>query len=46
MLQSDDALNPFVQYYVDNVNDISPQVGFIPMTDEQQSKAESAVAGG
>ncbi|HEX2388471.1 MAG TPA: PstS family phosphate ABC transporter substrate-binding protein [Solirubrobacterales bacterium] len=45
MLQSDEALDPFVQYYVDNANDISPQVGFIPMTDEQQSKAESAVAG-
>ena len=45
MLQSDEALDPFVQYYIDNANDISPQVGFIPMTDEQQSKAESAVAG-
>ncbi len=44
-LGSDDALDPFVQYYVDNANDISPQVGFIPMTEEQQSKAKSAVAG-
>jgi phosphate transport system substrate-binding protein len=44
-LASDDALDPFVQYYVDNANDISPQVGFIPMTEEQKSKAESAVAG-
>ena len=45
MLQSDEALGPFVQYYIDNANEISPQVGFIPMTDAQQSKAESAVAG-
>ena len=45
MLQNDEALDPFVQYYIDNANEISPQVGFIPMTDAQQSKAESAVAG-
>jgi len=44
-LGSDAALEPFVRYYVDNANDISPQVGFIPMTEEQQSKAKSAVAG-
>lgn len=43
---SDAALDPFVRYYVDNANDISPQVGFIPMTEEQQSQAKSAVAGG
>ena len=46
MLSSDEALQPFAQYYVDNTNDIAPQVGFIPMTDEQLSKAETAVAGG
>ncbi|KAA0275565.1 MAG: PstS family phosphate ABC transporter substrate-binding protein [Acidobacteria bacterium] len=44
-LNGDEALGPFVQYYVDNVNEISPQVGFIPMTGEQQSMAKSAVAG-
>ena len=29
------GLKAFVDYYLDNVNDISPQVGFIPLTDEQ-----------
>jgi phosphate transport system substrate-binding protein len=34
-LQSNDALKAFVQYYLDNVNDIVDTVGFIPMTSEQ-----------
>ncbi len=44
-LQSNEALQPFVQYYVDNVNDIAPQIGFITMTDEQLSKSQQAVGG-
>ncbi len=44
-LKSNAALQPFMQYYVDNVNDIAPQVGFIPMTDEQLSASESTVQG-
>jgi phosphate transport system substrate-binding protein len=34
----------FVQYYLDNVNDIAPGIGFIGLTEEQLSKSESAVA--
>ncbi len=44
-LESNDALQPFLQYYVDNVNDIAPQIGFIPMTDEQTSASESTIQG-
>jgi phosphate transport system substrate-binding protein len=39
------AVKAFVDYYVENVNDIAPAVGFIPMTPEQLKKAEAAVAG-
>jgi len=34
----------FVDYYVANVNDIAESVGFIPLTDQQLSKAKSEVA--
>jgi phosphate transport system substrate-binding protein len=46
MLESNSALQPFAQYYVDNVNDIAPQVAFIPMTEEQLSTSESVVSAG
>ena len=46
MLQSNDALQPFAEYYVDNAVDIAPQIGFIPMTEEQQSASASVVSGG
>jgi phosphate transport system substrate-binding protein len=40
----------FMQYYLDNVNSIAEQVGFIPLTDvqlsEQQSKLESLIGTG
>lgn len=39
------AVKAFVDYYVENVNDIAPAVGFIPMTDAQVKQAEAAVAG-
>ncbi len=44
-LESNEALQPFPQYYVDTVNEVAPQIGFIPMTDEQLSAAETAVGG-
>ena len=37
------AVKAFVEFYVDNVNDISESVGFIPMTAEQTSKAKATV---
>jgi phosphate transport system substrate-binding protein len=40
----------FLEYYLDNVNDIAEQVGFIGLTDQQlsesQSKLESLIGGG
>jgi phosphate transport system substrate-binding protein len=38
------AVKAFVDYYIDNVNDIATSVGFIPMTEEQTKKAKSGVA--
>jgi hypothetical protein len=39
-----------MQYYLDNVNSVAEQVGFIPLTDEQlseqQSKLEGLIGGG
>ena len=47
---ADPAFDAFLQYYLDNVNAIAEQVGFIPLTDEQlseqQSKLESLIGGG
>jgi phosphate transport system substrate-binding protein len=40
----DPALAAFVKFYVDNVNDIAPDVGFITLTDEQLKKSESTVS--
>ena len=34
----------FVEYYVDNVNTVAPEIGFIPMTDEQLSESQDEVA--
>jgi phosphate transport system substrate-binding protein len=39
------VVKSFVDYYVNNVNDIVESVGFIPMTSAQLSKAQSAVKG-
>jgi phosphate transport system substrate-binding protein len=45
-----EEFDAFLQYYLDNVNDIAEQVGFIGLTDEQlseaQSKLESLVGAG
>jgi phosphate transport system substrate-binding protein len=40
----DEATAAFMQYYVDNVNEIAPQVGFIPLTDEQLTEAQDKVS--
>jgi hypothetical protein len=34
----------FVEYYVDNVNDVATEIGFIPMTDEQTTESQDEVA--
>jgi phosphate transport system substrate-binding protein len=45
-----EAVNAFLQFYLDNINDVAEQVGFIPLTDEQlqqsQQKLDSLVGGG
>ena len=45
-----EEFDAFLQYYLDNVNDVAEQVGFIGLTDEQlsesQSKLESLIGGG
>ena len=35
----DETTKAFLEFYVDNVNDVAEQVGFVPLTSEQQSKA-------
>jgi phosphate transport system substrate-binding protein len=35
----------FLEYYLENVNDIAEQVGFIGLTEEQLSKAKSDLEG-
>jgi phosphate transport system substrate-binding protein len=40
----DEATRAFVEYYVDNVNDVATQIGFIPMTDEQTTESQDEVA--
>jgi phosphate transport system substrate-binding protein len=33
----------FLEYYVDNVNSVAEQVGFIPLTDEQLAKSKTSL---
>ncbi len=40
----DETVQAFIAYYVDNVNDVATQIGFIPMTDEQLSESQDEVA--
>ena len=46
----DPAFDAFMQYYLDNVNSVAEQVGFIGLTDdqlsEQQSKLENLIGSG
>ena len=44
-LQSNEALQPFVDYYIASVNEIAPQIGFIPLTDEQLTASEASIQG-
>jgi phosphate transport system substrate-binding protein len=45
-----ETVDSFLQFYLDNINAIAAQIGFIPMTDQQlqesQSKLESLTSGG
>jgi phosphate transport system substrate-binding protein len=34
----------FVEYYLDNVNDVAEAVGFIPLTEQQLQQSQRAVA--
>ena len=40
----DEATRAFVEFYVNNVNAIAPQIGFIPLTEEQLTDAQQKVA--
>ncbi|MGH2957043.1 MAG: phosphate ABC transporter substrate-binding protein PstS family protein [Solirubrobacterales bacterium] len=46
----DETVDEFLQFYLDKINEVAEQVGFIPLTDEQlqqsQQKLESLVGGG
>jgi phosphate transport system substrate-binding protein len=46
----DETVDAFLQFYLDNINDVAELVGFIPLTDEQlqqsQDKLDSLVSGG
>ena len=37
----DPAMDAFLEYYLENVNDVAEQVGFIPLTTEQLNKSKS-----
>jgi phosphate transport system substrate-binding protein len=37
------AVKAFVDYYIENVNEIAESVGFIPLTEEQLEESEAAV---
>jgi phosphate transport system substrate-binding protein len=39
----DETVQAFVEYYVDNVNDVTEQIGFIPLTDEQLTESQDNV---
>jgi phosphate transport system substrate-binding protein len=47
---ANETVDGFLQFYLDNINAVAEQIGFIPMTDEQlsksQSQLESLTAGG
>jgi phosphate transport system substrate-binding protein len=45
----EETVDAFLQFYLDNINDVAEQVGFIPLTDEQLSESQDkldAIAGG
>jgi phosphate transport system substrate-binding protein len=42
---ADPAFDAFMTYYLENVNSIAEQVGFIPLTDDQLSEQQSKLEG-
>jgi phosphate transport system substrate-binding protein len=45
----DETVDAFLQFYLDNINDVAEQVGFIPLTDKQLQESQDkldAIAGG
>src|SRR5215207_7050411 len=36
----DETVDAFLQYYLDNINEVAEQVGFIPLTDEQLQESQ------
>jgi phosphate transport system substrate-binding protein len=40
----DEAVRAFVEFYVDNVNTVAPEIGFITMTDEQTTESQDEVS--
>jgi phosphate transport system substrate-binding protein len=40
----DETFDAFMQFYLDNVNEIAPQVGFIPLTDEQLTESQDKLS--
>jgi phosphate transport system substrate-binding protein len=46
----DETVDAFLQFYLDNINEVAELVGFIPLTDEQlqqsQDKLEGLIGGG
>jgi phosphate transport system substrate-binding protein len=39
----DETIREFVQFYLDNVNDVAETIGFIALTDEQLSESQASV---
>ena len=39
----DPAVQEFIRYYIDNVNEVIPEVGFIPLTEEELRQARENV---
>jgi phosphate transport system substrate-binding protein len=42
---ADPAFDAFMEYYLDNVNSVAEQVGFIPLTDDQLSEQQTKLEG-
>jgi phosphate transport system substrate-binding protein len=46
----EETVEAFLQFYLDNINEVAEQVGFIPLTDQQlqesQQKLDSLIGGG
>jgi phosphate transport system substrate-binding protein len=40
----EEVVRAFVEYYVDNVNTVAPEIGFISMTDQQTTESQDEVA--